>query len=121
MNVVTGEEREGSAVLLRAAEPTDGLDIMAERRGKGDVRLLCSGPGRLTQALGVARAENGLDLTIGEDLFLEPGVPVPEHDVAASTRVGISVAREKPWRFFEAGSPFVSRGPRKPSLARVDP
>jgi DNA-3-methyladenine glycosylase len=120
MNVVTGSDGEGSAVLLRAAEPVDGLDLMRTRRRRSDPRLLCSGPGRLTQAFGVTGADNGVDLTRGEDLFLLEGDPVRPRDVAVSPRVGISVARERQWRFFEAGSAFVSRG-RKRSLARVDP
>jgi Methylpurine-DNA glycosylase (MPG) len=72
-------------------------------------RLLCAGPGRLTQALGIDRSMNGADLVAGVGLWLRAGRPVARDRVGVSTRVGISVARERPWRFFEAGSAFVSR------------
>jgi len=120
MNVVTGEDGEGSAVLLRAAEPMSGIEVMQARRGRTEARLLCSGPGRLAQAFGVSGADNGLDLASGHDLFLSQGTRLDPADVSMSPRVGISVAREQPWRFFEAGSSFVSRR-AAPSLARVDP
>lgn len=109
MNVVTGRDGEGSAVLLRAAEPLHGLDAMRARRGLVSDKLLCAGPGRLTQAFGLARSDNGLDLLDGGSLWIGEGAPLAEDDVAVSARVGISVARERPWRFSEAGSPFVSR------------
>jgi DNA-3-methyladenine glycosylase len=110
MNVVTGEDGEGSAVLLRAAEPREGIEWMQRARRTLDSRLLCAGPGRLTQALGVIIAQNGTDLVRGRALVLTPGIPVPEDRVRVATRIGLTVARERPWRFFEAGSPFVSRG-----------
>ena len=115
MNVVTGRAGEGSAVLLRAAEPLDGQDRMAEARGllpPYDPRLLCSGPARLTQSFGVTREANGIDLLGDGSLALATGAPVPDSEVGVSARVGIRVGRERPWRFFVAGSPFVSRGPR---------
>jgi DNA-3-methyladenine glycosylase len=121
MNVVTGTAGEGSAVLLRAAEPMEGLDVMSARRRLRDRRLLCAGPGRLTQAFGVTRADDGLDLTSGTDLFLAAGQPVGADRLGVSPRVGISVARERPWRFFDARSPFVSRGARTRTPARRSP
>ena len=117
MNVVTGRVGEGSAVLLRAAEPLDGQDRMAKARGLAspyDPRLLCSGPARLTQAFGVTREVNGIDLLGGgTSLALAAGAPVPDADVGVSGRVGITVGLERPWRFFMAGNPFASRGPRE--------
>jgi len=121
MNVVTGREGEGSAVLLRAVEPVRGLDAMTSARGVADPRLFCSGPGRLTQAFGVDRDHDGLDLTAGEDLFIAAGERVPDGRVGVSPRVGISVARERPWRFFEQGSAYVSRGPRLIQARRGSP
>ena len=109
MNVVTGREGEGSAVLLRAAEPLEGLEAMAAARGLHVPGLLCAGPGRLTQAFGVARADNGLDLSAGGAVFVSRGCPLPDEAVQVSPRIGISVAVDRPWRFFQAGSPFVSR------------
>jgi DNA-3-methyladenine glycosylase len=110
MNVVTGDDGEGSAVLLRAAEPLEGMDRMAEHRGLADPRLLCAGPGRLCQAFSVGREQNGTDLVGGQELRLERGTPVDPGAVLAGPRIGISVAREQPWRFVEAGSRFLSRG-----------
>jgi DNA-3-methyladenine glycosylase len=110
MNVVTGRTGEGSAVLLRAAEPLEGLDEMARRRGTDDPRTLCSGPGRLCQALGIAREENGLDLVTGHELRLLQGSPVPPSRIVVSPRVGVTSGAERPWRFFVEGDRFVSRG-----------
>jgi DNA-3-methyladenine glycosylase len=105
-NIVCEPAGAGAAVLLRALEPTHGLDRMRSRRGISDARLLCSGPGRLTQALGVTSAHNGLDLD--EPPFtLEPSAgPV---EIAVSRRIGITRAPEQPWRYLAAGSRFVSR------------
>ena len=110
MNVVTGRDGEGSAVLLRAVEPLEGLDVMRAARSQTDPRLLCAGPGRLTQAFRVDLRHNGLDLTAGRELYIARGRALPGTRVGVSPRVGISLARDRPWRFFEAGSVFVSRG-----------
>ncbi len=112
MNVVTGEDGEGSAVLLRAAEPIEGLDRMAEHRGLADPRLLCAGPGRLCQAFAVGKEQKGADLVRGQALRIEWGLSVPPGGVVTGPRIGISVATEQPWRFVVAGSRFLSRGPR---------
>jgi len=109
MNVVTGSTGEGSAVLLRAAEPLEGLEEMARRRGTNDPRMLCSGPGRLCQALGIDRAENGLDLVRGRQLWLLEGAPVPPSMISVGSRVGITSGTERPWRFSVRGDRFVSR------------
>ena len=108
MNVVTGPDGVGSAVLLRAAEPLQGLGRMAIGRGLTDPRRLCSGPARLTQALGITRSEDGIDVTRPDDLFIAPGTPVEPSAIEAGPRVGIRVATEQPWRFFVRESPFVS-------------
>ena len=110
MNVVTGREGEGSAVLFRAAEPLAGVGVMAARRGTDDPRLLTSGPARLTEALGVSRVMNGEDLVAGEDLWIAAGRRVPSDRVTVGPRVGIRSATGVPWRFSETGSPWVSRG-----------
>jgi DNA-3-methyladenine glycosylase len=117
MNVVTGPVGRGSAVLLRAAEPLDGLDVMAANRGVDAVRLLCSGPGRLAQAMGISRSENGLDLVRDRSLRLYTGEPVPRRLVDRTARVGITVAADKPWRYLERASAFVSTG--RPSVPPV--
>lgn len=107
-NVVTGADGEGSAVLLRAAEPLLGLEVMAGNRGVEGPRLLCSGPARLTQAFGIGRPENGVDVVRGPSLYLLSGEPVSARAIARSTRVGVNVGFERRWRFSVRGSPFVS-------------
>jgi DNA-3-methyladenine glycosylase len=105
LNFVCGNA-SGSAVLIRAIEPTRGIAIMRKRRGLEDVRLLCAGPGRLCQALAITREHDGLALA-APPFALEPRENEPE--IAIGLRIGISRAIELPWRFVEAGSPFVSR------------
>ena len=94
-----------SAVLIRAIEPTDGLDLMIARRGLDDPRRLCSGPGRLCQALGVSRDLNGMRVD-RPPFALTPGLPA---EVIVGPRIGITKAVALPWRFGEAGSRFLSR------------
>ena len=113
-NVVTGSDGHGSAVLLRAAEPLGGLEVMASHRGMDRPRLLCSGPARLTQAFAIARADDGTDLVRDASLFLLSGEPLLGRAIARSTRVGVSVGIERRWRYFERGSAFVSPG--RPSV-----
>lgn len=118
MNVVTGREAEGSAVLLRAAEPLEGLEHMVERRGTSDIRRLCSGPARWAQAFAIDRALDGADLVEGQDVWLLEGEPVDPSRIATTTRVGVKVAVERHWRWYVAGSPFVSPGrPSRPTGA----
>ena len=109
INVVTGSTGEGSAVLLRAAEPLEGLEEMARRRGTNDPRALCSGPGRLCQALGIDRAEDGVDLVRGRELWLLEGTAAPPSSISVGSRVGITSGIERPWRFSVRGDRFVSR------------
>jgi DNA-3-methyladenine glycosylase len=119
MNVVTGADGEGSAVLLRAAEPVEGLPEMSRRRRTRDPRLLCAGPARLCEAFGIAREHNGLDLVAGDALWLEAGEPVARERVVKGPRVGIRTGTERPWRFYEEGNPFVSRGRPRPGRRRI--
>lgn len=108
-NVVTAPRGIGEAVLVRALEPLAGIDVMHARRGRGDLRGLCSGPGKLTCALGIDRSLNGADLVRGPLGVFEPRIPIDPRDVIASRRIGISVAQERLWRFTLRGSAFVSR------------
>jgi len=109
LNFVCEEEEVASAVLIRALEPTYGLDEMRKRRGVDDPRLLCSGPGKLCQALGVTREHDGLPLD-RPPFELRPREGAIE--VVAGPRVGITQAAELPWRYAEAGSRFLSRALR---------
>jgi DNA-3-methyladenine glycosylase len=95
-----------SAVLIRALEPTQGLDAMRVRRGLDDERLLCAGPGRLCQALGITGEHDGLPVDRPPfELRARPG----EVELARGPRVGITKATEKLWRYGLATSPFLSR------------
>jgi DNA-3-methyladenine glycosylase len=119
MNVVTGGTEEGSAVLLRAAEPLEGVGEMVARRGREGPLDLCSGPGRLSQALGVDRRDDGVDLVTGEGLWLESGSRA--EPVASGNRVGVHET-SRHWRYWLDGSPFVSRGrPGPPTAKRRTP
>ena len=115
MNAVTGRVGEGAAVLLRAAEPLDGADEMAARRGRERRRDLCSGPGRLTQALGVTRDDDGLDLVAGDTMWVETGSR--SEPIAAGIRVGVHETTRR-WRFWLEGNVFVSRGRPGPPTAK---
>jgi DNA-3-methyladenine glycosylase len=106
LNLVCGEESRASAVLVRALEPIHGLDAMRSRRGLDDPRLLCSGPGRLCQALGITGEHDGLPL---DRPPFELRERTGEVEVVRGLRVGITRAVELPWRYVEAGSRFLSR------------
>jgi DNA-3-methyladenine glycosylase len=106
VNFVCEPAGSASAVLIRALEPTAGLAAMARRRGTKDARLLCSGPGRLTQALGITRAENGCAL---DEPPFELYARERKVDVIAGPRIGITKAVEQPWRYGLRGSGFLSK------------
>ena len=105
LNVVGGAE-EAAAVLIRALEPTDGLAAMAERRALVDPRLLCAGPGRLAQALGITAALDGAPLDRAPFAW-RPSTGAP--DLVAGPRIGITRAADEPWRVGLAGSRYLSR------------
>lgn len=105
MNVVC-EDNRASAVLIRALEPLEGIAAMQTRRGRSNRRELCSGPGRLCEALGVSRSQDG-DSVLTKPFAFATGLDVV--DVIASRRIGISKAVDLPWRFSERGSRFLSR------------
>lgn len=107
VNVVTETEGVAGAVLFRALEPLAGLEVMRANRKVNDDRLLCSGPGRLTQAMGISRKDNGADFT-RPPLYLARGQNSGLR-IVAGPRIGINSATERPWRFYTAGSAFISR------------
>jgi DNA-3-methyladenine glycosylase len=117
LNLVCEEEGVASAVLIRALEPTAGLDEMRARRRLDNPLLLCSGPGRLCQALGVTREHNGLALDLPPfELHARAG----GKDVVSGPRVGITLAADRLWRYGLAGSKFLSR-PLRPGEPWVPP
>jgi DNA-3-methyladenine glycosylase len=105
-NVVCDETDVGAAVLLRALEPTKGIERMRSRRGVDDPTLLCSGPGRLTQALDISGDHDGAALD-GPPFELAP--PADGSEVVASPRVGITQGADRHWRYTRKGSTYVSR------------
>jgi DNA-3-methyladenine glycosylase len=106
LNLVCGGEGVPEAVLIRALEPTAGLEEQRRRRGVEDERALCSGPGKLCQALGITGEHDGLPLDV-PPFRLDERREVPE--IATGPRIGITRATELSWRYLEANSPFVSR------------
>ena len=107
LNAVAEPEGEAAAVLIRALEPTAGLETMRARRGERADGELCSGPGKLTEALGIGLELDGADLSQDPFLLLPPDGSTPK--VVTGPRIGITKAVDLPWRFSAAGSPFVSR------------
>jgi DNA-3-methyladenine glycosylase len=106
MNFVCERDGSASAVLVRAIEPQHGLRAMAKRRGTDEVRQLCSGPGKICQALGITRAENGLAL---DEKPFELFAREEKASVVRGPRIGITKAVEKPWRYGQKGSKFLSK------------
>jgi DNA-3-methyladenine glycosylase len=114
VNAVTGEEGSGEAVLIRALDPLQGIPVMRERRGVEDLRQLCSGPGKLTRAMGITRECNGVSFMEGPIRILSRESvpdrdPVRNVEIVRTTRVGIVKAAEKPLRFYLKGNPHISR------------
>ena len=119
LNAVCEPEGSAAAVLIRALEPTQGIDLMRERRGRnakgpgGTTPLradqLCSGPGKLTEALGVGLSLNGADLLAPPFELSLRGTGGNGPEIVSSTRIGITKAAELPWRYTVKGNPFVSR------------
>lgn len=106
LNFVCREAGHGAGVLIRAIEPQQGIETMCERRGLHDPRLLCSGPGRLGQALAIVHALNGMRLDHQPFKVLGPR---EAHAIAVGPRIGLTKAADVPWRFGLAGSRFLSK------------
>ena len=106
MNFVCEAAGSASAVLVRALQPTQGLAAMKRRRGTTEERQLCSGPGKVCEALGVTRKHNGLPL---DKPPFELRARADDFDVAIGVRIGITKAAELPWRYGVKGSPFLSK------------
>ncbi len=110
LNAVSEPEGVGAAVLIRALEPLTGIELMARRRGfpQSNLRSLCSGPGKLTQALGITRADNSCDLAAGPVVISGRPEAFSDPEVQRDRRIGITKAVELPWRFSLAGSRYLS-------------
>jgi DNA-3-methyladenine glycosylase len=109
LNAVTEQDGIGAAVLIRALEPVDGIELMRERRRIDRSEDLCSGPGKLTQALGIGLSLNGTSLVEGPIEVLGRQAGEREPRIATGERVGITKAADLPWRFCDADSRHVSR------------
>lgn len=113
-NVVTGVEGKGTAVLIRAVEPIDGIDLMFHNRfgkknaTKKEILNLTNGPGKVCQAFGITKNHYGLDLT-GDEIFLLNQPKVKDEDIVITKRIGIKKSVDLPWRFYIKNNPFVSR------------
>jgi DNA-3-methyladenine glycosylase len=105
-NVVTNDEGVGDAVLIRALEPIDGIELMQHRRQKEKLWDLCSGPAKLVQAMGITKEHNGSDLITGP-INIYPGAKV--EDIVTTTRIGIKEGAELPLRFYIAGNKYISK------------
>jgi DNA-3-methyladenine glycosylase len=119
LNAVSEPEGTGAAVLIRALEPVDGLDLMRARRGVQPLRQLCSGPGKLTQALAIELHDNEADLLRGPVLISDRPAAWREVRIAADRRIGITRAADLPWRFSAADSRFLSRPVRQSAASAV--
>ena len=109
LNAVCEPEGVGAAVLIRALEPVEGIPLMQARRGLDRIEALCSGPGKLTQALGIELEHNGTDLVSGP-IAIEPrSKQWRKVEVSVDRRIGITKAADLPWRFCATGSKFLSR------------
>ena len=112
MNIVTNRKDKPEVLLLRALEPLEGLDLMKRRRKTEREKLLCSGPGRLTQAMGITMGDYGADLC-GDSLYLETGTAVQKQEILRTKRINIDYAgeaRDYLWRFLLKDNPYVSGG-----------
>ena len=111
MNIVTNKESIPEVILLRALEPLEGIDLMKKRRKTDNLKILCNGPGKLSQAMGITKENYGDDLC-GESLYLEDGIVIPKKQILRSKRINIDYAEEAKdylWRFSIKDNPYVSK------------
>ena len=113
LNIVSGKEGEGEAVLIRALEPIEGIELMQKRRKTEKIETLCNGPGKLTQAFGITKKQNNLSLIDGgdDDLRIFNGEKIQETEIVTATRVGLAKGQgdELMLRFYIKGNRFVSK------------
>jgi DNA-3-methyladenine glycosylase len=110
LNIVTEEEGVPAAVLIRAVEPLERIEEMRKNRGVENILEIASGPGKLTRAFQITKSENGSDITkMSSLLTLCEAIEHQQFEVVQTTRIGIKVATELPWRFYIQGNPYISR------------
>jgi len=109
INIVVGPKGVGEAVLIRAAEPIEGIEIMRQNRGITDINNLTNGPGKLAQALGITDTKLSGKILNRSSILLEAGETISAQNIKAAPRVGIKHAVDLPWRFYIKNSPFVSK------------
>ena len=107
-NIVSGKTGEGEAVLIRALQPIDGIDLMQKRRNTTKIENLCSGPGKLTQAFGITKEHNNLDLSESKEIQIHSN-PAANFKIQNSKRIGLSVGQDLELRFFIENNSFVSK------------
>lgn len=111
MNIVANKEAIPEAILIRSLEPLEGIELMKKRRKTDNIKLLCNGPGKLSQAMGITKENYGDDLC-GETLYLEDGIVIPKSKILKSKRINIDYAEEAKdylWRFTIKDNPYVSK------------
>ncbi len=108
-NVVTGEKGKGSAVLIRALEPIEGIELMKKFRNKSDIVNLTNGPAKLCQALKIDKKFNGVDLKTSPDLFIAESISNSTFEIVRTTRIGIEKSKDLPLRFYIKENKFVSK------------
>lgn len=118
MNIVSEKSGYGAAVLIRAVEPIQGVEFMSTLRPVSKPRDLTNGPGKLCQAFGIDIGLDGEDLVRSQRVWLESNVEIADFEIRASPRIGISQAKDLPYRYFVDGNPFVSGRERDHSLKR---
>jgi DNA-3-methyladenine glycosylase len=115
VNISTNQKDIGEAVLIRALEPTEGIDLMTKRRleksksGKMDLKNLCSGPGKLVQAMDIHRGMNNWLIQNSDLKIIPPKIQIPDNEIITTTRIGITQGVELPYRFYLKGNKFVSK------------
>jgi DNA-3-methyladenine glycosylase len=109
INIVVGQKGIGEAVLIRAAEPVAGIEILQANRGITDIKKLTNGPGKLAQALGIFDTSLSGKILNKSSILLKSGDKLPKSQIIISPRVGITKAMDNPWRFYIKNNPYISR------------
>ncbi|MCU0468544.1 MAG: DNA-3-methyladenine glycosylase [Arcicella sp.] len=109
VNISTNQKDVGEAVLIRALQPTIGIDLMQKRRGTTSIKNLCSGPAKLVQAMQIHKGMNDWHILKDDLKITPPSVIIPESDIITTTRIGITQGADLPYRFYIKNNPFISK------------